>query len=389
MSLQARIDDIAARPYRFFFPLGMLLAWWGVSHWLLWSLGMSKSYQAAFHSIAQVQGFLMCFAVGFLLTAIPRRTGTSPPSTWEVVIGASAPVISTISAYFGAFAVSQMAWLLLIAMLVVFALRRFLSSEAKRRPPNSFIWVPLSLLVGAVGSILTAAYGIIGDEAWWYHELGKKLVLQGVFLGLIIGVGGMALPLMTRGESSTDAARSPRDFMARSAHLMMAVSLLTSFLVEMQGWPRWGFFMRGTIVLIMLLVSARIHRLPNQVGGHRWLIWLAAWCIPLGYLLAGLFPARQQAGLHVVFVGGFAMMAMAVGIHVILAHGGYKPAFAQLARHFAAFGILMLFAAFARFLVLFDPARHLVWTGVAAAFFLAATLHWLVLTIPRLAVRSE
>ena len=71
-------------PYRIFFPLGCLLAWAGVLHWFLHSIGWLADYAPVFHAIAQIQGFMMCFAVGFLFTAIPRRTGTAPPAIRSV-----------------------------------------------------------------------------------------------------------------------------------------------------------------------------------------------------------------------------------------------------------------------------------------------------------------
>src|SRR5437667_37528 len=83
-------------PYLLFFPLGALLAWAGVLPWLLFSLGATGlygpmfeaiGYRAAFHPVAQVEGFLTCFAVGFLFTFIPRRTGTAPPAAWEMGLG--------------------------------------------------------------------------------------------------------------------------------------------------------------------------------------------------------------------------------------------------------------------------------------------------------------
>src|SRR4029450_11771560 len=66
-----------------------------------------------------------------------------------------------------------------------------------------------------------------------------------------------------------------------------------------------------------------IYRLPTLPGWHRRLVWLSAWMIPAGYILASLFPLQVKAGLHVVFIGGFALMALSVGLHVTLAHGGY------------------------------------------------------------------
>ena len=65
-------------------------------HWLLFALGVSDEYRSIFHSMAQIQGFLACFAVGFLFTMIPRRTGTPPPAPWQMVIGLAAPIGTTV-----------------------------------------------------------------------------------------------------------------------------------------------------------------------------------------------------------------------------------------------------------------------------------------------------
>src|SRR5919201_6597971 len=88
-------------PYLLLFPLGALLAWAGVLPWLLFSLRATALYQpmfeaigyrAAFHPVAQVEGFLTCFAVGFLFTFIPRRTGTGPPAAWQMIVALAAPL---------------------------------------------------------------------------------------------------------------------------------------------------------------------------------------------------------------------------------------------------------------------------------------------------------
>jgi uncharacterized protein involved in response to NO len=61
-------------PFRLFFPLGVLLGWLGVGHWLLYAVGATATYSCLAHGLAQVEGFLPAFALGFLLTALPRRT---------------------------------------------------------------------------------------------------------------------------------------------------------------------------------------------------------------------------------------------------------------------------------------------------------------------------
>jgi uncharacterized protein involved in response to NO len=74
-----------------FFPLGIALAWAGVAHWYLLSIGAIENYRPIFHSMAQIQGFMTCFAAGFLLTMIPRRTGSDPPAGWQIAVCAVAP----------------------------------------------------------------------------------------------------------------------------------------------------------------------------------------------------------------------------------------------------------------------------------------------------------
>ena len=59
-ALLAAAHPLCREPYKLFFPLGVLLAWAGILHWLLHALGVLASYEPVFHSIAQVQGFLLC-----------------------------------------------------------------------------------------------------------------------------------------------------------------------------------------------------------------------------------------------------------------------------------------------------------------------------------------
>ena len=56
-----RVGWWRTEPYRVFFPLGWLIAWSGIGHWLLLALSIDGSYRNIFHAMAQVQGFLTCF----------------------------------------------------------------------------------------------------------------------------------------------------------------------------------------------------------------------------------------------------------------------------------------------------------------------------------------
>src|SRR5207253_11515314 len=147
-------------PYLLLFPLGALLAWAGVLPWLFFSLGATGlyrpmfeaiGYRAAFHPIAQVEGFLTCFAVGFLYTFIPGRTRTWPPACWQMMVAVAAPVAAVVFAWFEWWLPAQAAWLALLAVLVGFAARRMASG---RPVPASFVWVVAGLSMGTAGSVL-------------------------------------------------------------------------------------------------------------------------------------------------------------------------------------------------------------------------------------------
>ena len=68
------------------------------------ALGSRSTYTSStpdvFH-LAQIQGFLACFAVGFLMTMIPRRTGTAPPTSLELALCALALAGTVAGAWFG------------------------------------------------------------------------------------------------------------------------------------------------------------------------------------------------------------------------------------------------------------------------------------------------
>ena len=370
-------------PYKLLFPLGALLAWAGVLHWLLHAAGALAHYQPVFHAIAQIQGFMMCFAVGFLFTAIPRRTGTAPPAAWQMAVALIAPPATVVAAWLERWVMSQVLWMILVLVLFGFAVRRFLSAEAARRPPNSFLWVPLSFAMGLAGSLMIAGSAFLGETWFWLHDLGRLFLLQGMFLGLVVGVGGMVLPLITRGEAPPDAAATRRDHLERAGHLLAALVLAGSFWIESRVSQPGGLALRASLTLVLLL-SGGIHRLPGIPGWHRWLVWLSAWMIPAGYTMAAFFPLQMKAGLHVVFIGGFALMAMSVGMHVTLAHGGYTRLAAGRPWQVPVFAGLLATAMALRVLCDFDPPRFFLWLGAAAVSFLLATMAWGSLLLPRL-----
>lgn len=376
-------------PYRLFFPLGVALAWAGISHWWLHATGFLPVYRPVFHAMTQIQGFMTCFAVGFLFTMIPRRTGSRPPEIWEIGIGLLAPPLTVIAAWNQRWALAQICWLVLAATLIAFAVRRFVGSSSGRKPPNAFVWIPLALLMGIAGSIISTTYGSLGPGYDWLHTFGRGLVLQGMFIGFILGVGSLALPLMTRGEAPPDAAASRGDRRARLANIVGAALLVASFWIEATYSLRGGMLLRAAVILVAFTFNVELWRRPTREGWNARAIWLAAWMVPLGYLSAALFPEHYRAGLHFTFIGGFALLALMVSTQVTLGHGGHPDLLRGKPWQVPAITVLMLAAVIPRAAMEFDPQRFFLWMEVAAVLFLAATATWAAFLLPKLFGRAE
>ena len=376
-------------PYRLFFPLGVVLAWAGISHWWLHATGLLPEYRPIFHAMTQIQGFMTCLAVGFLFTMIPRRTGSRPPEVWEIGIGLLAPPLTTIAAWNQRWVLAQMCWLILAATLIAFAVRRFVGSSSGRKPPNAFVWIPLALMMGIAGSIISMTYGSLGPGYEWLHTFGRGLVLQGMFIGFILGVGSLALPLMTRGEAPPDAGASRGDRLARFANVSGAALLVTSFWIEAKYSLRVGMLLRAAVILVALVYNIELWRPPARKGWNARAIWLAAWMVPLGYLVAALFPEHYRAALHLTFIGGFALLGLMVSTQVALGHGGYSDLMLGKPWQVPAITALMLTAVIPRAAMEFDPRRFFLWMEVAAVLFLAATATWAAFLIPKLFGRTK
>src|SRR4030095_809210 len=134
----------------------------------------------------------------------------------------------------------------------------------------------------------------LGEAYFSLHDFGRRLLLQGMFLGLVMGVGGMVLPLLTRGESSRDSDATARSRLILAGHTVAALVLAASFWIETSVSQVGGLALRAALTLLVLFVSGRIYRPPALPGWHRRLVWLAAGVIPGGYCLADPSPPRGQ-----------------------------------------------------------------------------------------------
>jgi len=375
-------------PYLLLFPLGALLAWAGVLPWLFFSLGAAGlyrpmfeaiGYRAAFHPVAQVEGFLTCFAVGFLFTFVPRRTGTAPPAWWQMAVALAAPVVSVVCAWFEQWLPAQISWIALIAVLVGFVVPR--ARRGTRPIPASFVWVAAGLLMGGAGALLAGVGAALEDPAFWLHLVGRGLLLQGLFTGLVLGIGGLLLPAITRGVDPT--SERPPSASAYALHAVLALAFAATFFLEHRVSVQAAYALRAAIVLSVVIGSLQALHPPTVPGLHRRVARWSVWMLPAGYLWVAVAPEYRRAGLHLVFLGCFTALVLAVSTQVALSHGGRpEPLRGRPWQLVASCGLLVA-ALVARVLLEVDPPHFHLWLGASAAAFLTATVPWAALALAR------
>jgi len=372
----ADVSRWRSEPFRIFFPLGVLLAWIGVGHWLLYATGVAATYSCKFHGLVQMQAFMMAFAIGFLLTALPRRTQTRPVARMEMVALAAALVVITGAAIAEHWVIAETAYAALFALLVEFALRRFLKRGVGRRPPAAFVLLPIAALHGMGGAVLIAA-AEANNVAPWTGHLGLLMVEQGVFLCLAVGVGSLVLPLMSGMPPPADLGSAPRETWKALAYAFAGATIFASLVVEQLGFERGGPILRAIVVSIGLGLGGGAWRMPGKPGAHRKLVWIAVWLMPIGLIVSALWPDYRVPALHILFIGGFSLMAFGVGTHVALSHFNMEQLALGRPPAVIVLGAAILIALCARLAADYSDT-YFIHLGWAAAAWILGSAVWLV-----------
>lgn len=364
-------------PYLVFFPLGAALAVAGVVPWLAFAVG-GGAWRPVAHAVTEVQGALMSFAVGFLMTFVPRRTGTELPNRAELAVALTLVLPAPVLSQLGLDRAAQLAWMLLAVFIGAFVLRRIPRAVKQGVAVSELLWLPASFALALSGAAMLAAAG--PGRPLWLPLVGAALLWQGLFAGLVAGIGGMLLPMLLHREPHR-GLKSPRSWRLHAiAFLVFAASFALEAAVSMQ----LGYLLRGGVLLAVMVPTARLWRPPAVKGLHRWSAWLAAWLTPLGLLAVAASPAHRIALLHLTFLSGFMLLTLSVANHVIIAHGGRDPLLFAKPLRLGAMLALTAVATVARLLISIDPARLVTWIAVSAIAFLLAMVAWAAWVLPRL-----
>lgn len=343
----------------------------GVAIWPLYTFGATASYSGRAHALVQTDGFLYAFIAGFLLTAVPRLTGTEPPSRAVQYCLAAMLLVSVAASELRAFVLGTTMFVAAHATLLVLLARRFV--RRRQNPPPSFVLIGAGLLAGACGAVIAAGVAWeIAPAAW--DLPGKRMLTEGMVLLLVLGVGGFLGPrLLGFATLPVPGQSHPGSTLPWSA---AALAIFVSVPAEYGLSLAWMAVIRAAVVTVVVLPALQLWRTPAVKTTLSWTVWTAFWVIVVGVWHAAFAPRYRVDFLHMLFVGGFSLLILAVATRVTLSHGGKDLALERRSWPLRIGLTLGLIAMLARIGAPFATASYFEHLSFAALLWMAGLLCW-------------
>lgn len=353
-------------PYRFLFPLGVLSSLIGIGLWLMLTEGWISFYPRQAHANIMYFCFLWPFVAGFLMTAVPKMTGTSRAHVIEMGLAMLLVVAQLGFNLSNLFLQSVFFFGLQTLFLMGFVGRRFL---IKRQIPfEGFLFVPFAFCQGLLSVALIFKTPAISAE-YFYLLSGEAFILN-----LIMGLGTRLIPVLSRVPNSlTPDMKAPQTKWGQTFTLALALNL--GFWMQTLGFFYVGVGLR---LLVLTWVAIKGFKVLSPVM-VRSFVALGLRCgvlfMFLSYALALFYPTYLMSLQHLLYIGGFVLITFMVGTRVMLAHGGENLSYETDSKRI---GFVALSLAFASCFRVFSGAQFLgVTLKLAIVFFVFAAVLWI------------
>jgi uncharacterized protein involved in response to NO len=366
-------------PFRVFFPIGALLALFGVLLWPLYYAGAIAAYPSILHARLMIEGFMASFIIGFLGTAGPRITSAPYFSRAELLTLFTLDLFAA-GLHFGAS--HRAADFLFACCLVTFAFvlgKRF--AQRADSPPPNFVLVALGILNGAIGALLLALYE---NELYATpYRIGASLLEQGFVLLPILGVGPYLLARLlniARADALPESRVLPPGWLPRAAFaLATGLTIDATFVAEVFGWSIPAVWLRAGAVLIYL--ATRMPRRGRSFLGDCMRVGLAA--VVIAFVIDAIWPQYHIGSLHILFISGFGFIVFTVSIRVIFGHSGNSHLFEKRLKFFVTAGAFIFLAMISRYVAEIAPAARTIHLVAGAVGWMIGVLIWMVKVLPK------
>jgi uncharacterized protein involved in response to NO len=379
-------------PYRLLFPLGALIGILGVLMWPLFLWHILKAYPGTAHPRVMIEGFLTCFVMGFLGTAFPRLLDV-PRMTLGEALGFAGALLAIAGLHFTGHTTAGDEVFFMTLLMLGFAMAGR-SILRKDTPPPAFILVGLGILSALAGDAIQIVSEIAPTAlSGPVTAMGRLLLFQGYLLLPIMGVGAFLLPRffsLPGRQSFPESTGLPPGWKRRALFaLVCGMALIASFVLEADGWLRWGYGLRAGAVIIYFYREVPVHQAGFAGGTLAMSLRIALISIPMGYLLMACWPERAISFLHIVFITGFSLITLTVGTRVILGHSGQSHLFRASLRSVLLTASFVAVAMLTRVSADWMPTLRMSHYAYAALVWIAGVITWAVVILPGVRVASS
>jgi uncharacterized protein involved in response to NO len=280
---------------------------------VFWQIGLNP---LILHQHGAVNLVIGSFAIGFLLTALPRFTGTSKASRLDVAVLGIATVLEFVGLLMNFPGFAALIAALKFSYLIQFAIRR-VQHAAQGMMPNK-LWILLALtavVIGNGGMAMVAHWPLLPHAEQWM-SISKTLYSRGFLSGIFIGIGGRLVPMLT--GVKTAPLKTNRIF--HPLHPWLAGLFFAALLLEI--WQlRVALILQLIAVAIEIIYLWRLWQFPIR-GSRAKALWVASWLMVLEAIAVVCYPEYQIDLFHITFIGVFLAGTFTVSSHVLVMHDG-------------------------------------------------------------------
>lgn len=397
--MTAKSETPTIEPYRMLFPLAWLGAGFSVGLWMAVALSNRLGwglppYPASLHAYATFATFIFPSVSGFLLTALPRFTGTPLPSVQFVSF-----VLGLYLVALAGFALGSPGLVCLFALgglvaTLAFARKRMKESMTEL-PAYLRAFLPAGLGAAVLGWLLILIGLFIENylqkafpelAAAPYTAAGRTLLFYYSISFIVLGAGSrIAVTIQASDHADKNNWRRSLEE-NQSEPLMVTALLFAAAMLEIAGilmgedragtLVRTGALLSFSAVFYWLLLRFRVYRNSFRRAVSTGL-WISLWMILAGLAARFLTGLSSVHWVHLFFVGGLSLLTFSVMTRVILSHGKWDLNLEN--RSFLLWlpiGLLVLAAA-TRASAHLLPASYMNHLGYGAFLFVLALLLWL------------
>jgi len=375
----------AGDPFRLLFPVGTLIGILGVLMWPLYVWNFTHVYPGIMHSRIMVEGFLTCFVIGFLTTALPRLLDVPRVGLGES-LGFAAALMATALAHFLGWTLlgDALFFLTLSALVLALAIRAIFRKDT---PPPAFVLVAMGLLSALIGSAVLLLAQVVPESVSPTASTTARLLLnQGYLLLPIMGIGAFLLPRffnLPNRQNFPESLALPPGWKLRALFAMCCgLAVIVSFVLEATGNLRTGCGLRAVAVLIYFIREVPVHQAGFGGGTLALGLRIALFAFPCGYGLMAISPDRISSYLHIIFITGFSLLTFVVASRVVLGHSGQSDKFRAPLHAVRVMLALVTLAMLTRVSADWMPAISMTHYAYAGTAWICGVLIWAAAILP-------